>query len=271
MTVCAKPAGVYSAWINAKRMHLAHSKYLLYKSWRHVSFNMDPIHPPSQWALAALSPRVNRPGRDASHSPLNAEVKNEGSYTSTSPYTFIALQRQLLPLVSFWVILQHANLFGGHCTDMRPVADCWRITKFGGHCTDMRPVADCWRITKFGGHCTDMRPVADCWLITKFGGHCTDLRPVTDCWRITKFGGHCTDMRTVADCWFITKFGGHCTDMRTVADCWLITKFGGHYRHEARCWLLTYNKVWRSLYRHEARCWLLTYNKVPSVQWVIHF
>jgi hypothetical protein len=38
----------------------------------------------------ALSPGVKRPGREADHSPTNAEVKNMWIYTSTPPYAFMA-------------------------------------------------------------------------------------------------------------------------------------------------------------------------------------
>jgi hypothetical protein len=39
----------------------------------------------------ALSPGVKLPGREADHSPpSSAEVKNAWSYTSTSPFVFIA-------------------------------------------------------------------------------------------------------------------------------------------------------------------------------------
>jgi hypothetical protein len=45
-----------------------------------------PIQPPIQWVPRALSLRVNRPERDADHSPPStAEFKNALSYTSTPP------------------------------------------------------------------------------------------------------------------------------------------------------------------------------------------
>jgi hypothetical protein len=38
---------------------------------------LGPTHPPSQWALGALSPGVKLPGREASHSsPSSSEVKH---------------------------------------------------------------------------------------------------------------------------------------------------------------------------------------------------
>jgi hypothetical protein len=41
---------------------------------------LGPIQPPIQWVLGAPSPVVNRPGREADHSPPSiAEAKNDGS------------------------------------------------------------------------------------------------------------------------------------------------------------------------------------------------
>jgi hypothetical protein len=52
---------------------------------------LGPTQPPIQWAPGAISPRVNRPGREADHSPPNsADVKNTWIYTSTPPYAFMA-------------------------------------------------------------------------------------------------------------------------------------------------------------------------------------
>jgi hypothetical protein len=39
-----------------------------------------------RWIPGVLSPSINRPGREADRSsPSSAEIKNEWSYTSTSP------------------------------------------------------------------------------------------------------------------------------------------------------------------------------------------
>jgi hypothetical protein len=47
---------------------------------------LGPTQPPIQWLPGALSLEVKRPVRAADHSPpSSAEVKNEWSYTSTSP------------------------------------------------------------------------------------------------------------------------------------------------------------------------------------------
>jgi len=46
--------------------------------------------PPIPWVLAALSPGVKRPGREANYlPPSSAEVKNARSYTSISQYVFM--------------------------------------------------------------------------------------------------------------------------------------------------------------------------------------
>jgi hypothetical protein len=49
-----------------------------------------PTQPPIKWVSGALSPGVKRPGREADHSPIRAEVKNRCTYTSTPPYVFTA-------------------------------------------------------------------------------------------------------------------------------------------------------------------------------------
>jgi hypothetical protein len=52
---------------------------------------LEPTQPPIQWVPGALSQGLRRPGHEADHSPpLNAEVKNAWSYTSTLPYVFMA-------------------------------------------------------------------------------------------------------------------------------------------------------------------------------------
>jgi hypothetical protein len=52
---------------------------------------LGPTQPPSQWVPGALSPGVERPGREAHHShAASAEVKKMWIYTSTTPYAFMA-------------------------------------------------------------------------------------------------------------------------------------------------------------------------------------
>jgi hypothetical protein len=52
---------------------------------------LGPTLPPIQWVPGDLSPGVNRPGREADHSPpTSAEVKNKWIYTSTPPYAFMS-------------------------------------------------------------------------------------------------------------------------------------------------------------------------------------
>jgi hypothetical protein len=46
--------------------------------------------PPTQWIPGALSLGVKRPGREADHSRINAEVKKMWIYISTPPYAFMA-------------------------------------------------------------------------------------------------------------------------------------------------------------------------------------
>jgi hypothetical protein len=52
---------------------------------------LGPTEPPIQWVMVALSPGVNRPGREAEHSPpSSAEVKKTWIYTSSLPYASMA-------------------------------------------------------------------------------------------------------------------------------------------------------------------------------------
>jgi hypothetical protein len=45
---------------------------------------LGPTHPAIQWVREAVSPGVNRPGREAYHSsPSSSEVKNACTYTVT--------------------------------------------------------------------------------------------------------------------------------------------------------------------------------------------
>jgi hypothetical protein len=48
---------------------------------------LRPTQPPTQWVLAALSPKIKRMGREADHSfSSSSEVRKEWSYNSSSPY-----------------------------------------------------------------------------------------------------------------------------------------------------------------------------------------
>jgi hypothetical protein len=52
---------------------------------------LGPTQPPIQWVSGALSPQVNRPGREANHSPpTSAKIKETWIYTSTPSYVFMA-------------------------------------------------------------------------------------------------------------------------------------------------------------------------------------
>jgi hypothetical protein len=53
--------------------------------------DLGPTRPPIQWVPGALSPRIKRPRCKGDHSPpSSAEVKNAWSYTSITPYVFMA-------------------------------------------------------------------------------------------------------------------------------------------------------------------------------------
>jgi hypothetical protein len=52
---------------------------------------LGSTQPHIQWVLAALSPEIKQPVREADHSPpTSTEVKKMWIYTSTPPYAFMA-------------------------------------------------------------------------------------------------------------------------------------------------------------------------------------
>jgi hypothetical protein len=52
---------------------------------------LESTQPPIQWVPGALSPWVERPGREADHSPpTSAEVNEMWIYTSTPLYAFMS-------------------------------------------------------------------------------------------------------------------------------------------------------------------------------------
>jgi hypothetical protein len=52
---------------------------------------LEPTQPPIHWVPRALSPAVERPGREADCSPAaNVDLKKMWIYTSTPPYGFMA-------------------------------------------------------------------------------------------------------------------------------------------------------------------------------------
>jgi hypothetical protein len=62
---------------------------------------LGPTQPPIQWVPGALSLGVKGTGREDNHlHPSRAEVKNAWSYTSVSPYVFMA-----------WYIGKHRDKF----------------------------------------------------------------------------------------------------------------------------------------------------------------
>jgi hypothetical protein len=63
---------------------------------------LGPTQPPIQWVPGALPLGVKRPGREVDHSPpSSAEVKNEWSYTSITPYASMA----------WWSVKAHGQLY----------------------------------------------------------------------------------------------------------------------------------------------------------------
>jgi hypothetical protein len=53
--------------------------------------SLGTTQPSLQWIPGAISPGVKQPGREANNSPRSSvEIKNTLSYTSTSPYAFMA-------------------------------------------------------------------------------------------------------------------------------------------------------------------------------------
>jgi hypothetical protein len=51
---------------------------------------LGPIHSPLQWVPGALSPEVNRQGREPEHSPpSSAEVNDDGAIHPLPAYTFV--------------------------------------------------------------------------------------------------------------------------------------------------------------------------------------
>jgi hypothetical protein len=62
---------------------------------------LEPTQPPIQWIPRALSLGVERPGREADHSPpSSADVKNAWSYTFILQYVFMA-----------WCLVKHRDNF----------------------------------------------------------------------------------------------------------------------------------------------------------------
>jgi hypothetical protein len=89
----AQSASRYSDWLRAGRLRGWSSSpgrvknFIFSASTRPV---LRPAQPSVQWAPRALSPKVKRQGREASHSPpASAEVKKMRIYTSTPSYAFM--------------------------------------------------------------------------------------------------------------------------------------------------------------------------------------
>jgi hypothetical protein len=58
---------------------------------------LDSTYPRTEWVMGALSPGVKQPGRKSDHKPLSSdEIKNDWSYISLSPYSFVACARETL-------------------------------------------------------------------------------------------------------------------------------------------------------------------------------
>jgi hypothetical protein len=68
--------------------YIYHKNFSSSKSFRRA---LGFTQPPIQWLPGVLSPGVKRPGREADYSsPASGEVKKMRSYTSISPYAFMA-------------------------------------------------------------------------------------------------------------------------------------------------------------------------------------
>jgi hypothetical protein len=80
----------YSDWLRAGRPRGRNSSTGRGKIFL-ISMASRPVLGPTQLIQWLLSPQVERPGREADHSPpTSAEVKNTWIYTFTSPYVFMA-------------------------------------------------------------------------------------------------------------------------------------------------------------------------------------
>jgi hypothetical protein len=86
--------GRYSNWLQAGRPRAQSSSPRGVKNFLFSTSSRPALgstQPPIQWVLGALSTGVNRPGREADHSPpASTEVKKMWIYTTTPPYTFMA-------------------------------------------------------------------------------------------------------------------------------------------------------------------------------------
>jgi hypothetical protein len=91
---------IYSAWLRAGRPRFNSRQVLRIFLFATASRPaLGPTQPSIQWVAGDISPGVKRPGREADHSSLSsAKVKNAWSYTSTSPYAFMA-----------WCLVKHRD------------------------------------------------------------------------------------------------------------------------------------------------------------------
>jgi hypothetical protein len=90
-------------------------------------------HPPIQW-VSGLFPGIERPGRQADHSPpTSAEVKKMRAYTSTPPYTGTSLPftcPYVPSLLQFWKIFWRGNLICNQTTYRQTDTLCCHASLF---------------------------------------------------------------------------------------------------------------------------------------------
>jgi hypothetical protein len=84
----------YSNWLSAGRARRSSSSPGRVKNFLFSTSSRPALgstQPPIQWAPGTLSPRANRPGREADHSPpASAEVKKMWIYTFIPSYAFMS-------------------------------------------------------------------------------------------------------------------------------------------------------------------------------------
>jgi hypothetical protein len=105
---------------------------------------LEPIQPPIQWVLGALSPEVKWQEREADHSPLtSAEVKKTWIYTSIPwtaphlvlPYTHLCMRNSVLKMLLF---LCFFSLFKG-------AVSIWALNGKGKSTMEWRNAEGCGR------------------------------------------------------------------------------------------------------------------------------
>jgi hypothetical protein len=82
---------IFSNGLQAGRPGFDSRQYKIFLFSTVSRLTLGTTQPPIQWVPWALSPGVKRQGHEADPSPpSSAEVKKGGTYTSTTPYVFMA-------------------------------------------------------------------------------------------------------------------------------------------------------------------------------------